>query len=118
MHVDVSKRASIAECAQSAKAQFGPVTILINNAGIVSGKTTLELSDAMIERTMHVNTISHLHTIREFLPDMIAYKKGHIVSIASMAGITGVAGLTDYCSSKWGAVGIDEAFRLELKKNG
>lgn len=118
MHVDVSKRASIAECAQSAKATFGPVTILINNAGIVSGKTTLELTDAMIERTMHVNTISHLHTIREFLPDMIANKKGHIVSIASMAGLAGLAGLSDYCASKWGAIAIDESVRLELKKNG
>ena len=92
--------------------------MLINNAGIVSGKQTLELTDAMIERTMHVNTISHLHTIREFLPDMIAAKKGHIVSIASMAGFAGIPGLPDYCASKWGAVAIDESLRLELKKAG
>lgn len=118
MHLDVSKRASITECAASAKSTFGTVTMLINNAGIVSGKSTLELSDAMIERTMHVNTISHLHTIREFLPDMIAAKKGHIVSIASMAGFAGIPGLPDYCASKWGAVAIDESLRLELKKAG
>ena len=92
--------------------------MLINNAGIVSGQTTLNLSDQMIERTMAVNTTSHLHTIREFLPDMIANKKGHIVSIASMAGMAGIAGLTDYCASKWGAVAIDESLRGELKKNG
>ena len=92
--------------------------MLINNAGIVSGKSTLELSDAMIERTMHVNTISHLHTVREFLPDMIAAKKGHIVSIASMAGLAGIPGLPDYCASKWGAIAIDESLRLELKKAG
>lgn len=54
--------------ANIARAAFGPVTMLINNAGIVSGKTTLELSDSMIEKTMQVNTISHLYTIREFLP--------------------------------------------------
>ena len=90
---------------------------MINNAGIVSGKTTLELSDAMIERTIAVNTTSHLYTIREFLPDMIKNRKGHIVSIASMAGLAGVPGLSDYCASKSGAVAIDEAIRLELKKS-
>jgi len=118
MHLDVSKRASITESASSAKAAFGTVTMLVNNAGIVSGKSTLELTDPMIERTMHVNTISHLHTIREFLPDMIAAKKGHIVSIASMAGLAGIPGLPDYCASKWGAIAIDESVRLELKKAG
>lgn len=89
--------------------------MLINNAGIVSGKSTLELSDSMIEKTMQVNTIAHLYTIREFLPEMIAQKKGHIVTIASMAGITGVPGLSDYCASKYGAIAIDESVRLEMQ---
>ena len=92
--------------------------MLINNAGIVSGQHTQDLTDAMIDRTLQVNTISHLHTIKEFLPDMIANRKGHIVTIASMAGLACVAGLTDYCASKYGAVAIDESLRLELKKNG
>lgn len=115
---DVSKRESIQAGASEARKAFGDVTILINNAGIVSGKTTLELSDAMIERTLHVNTISHLHTIREFLPGMIAKRRGHIVTIASMAGLTASPGLADYNASKFGAVGLDEAVRLELQKNG
>ena len=72
----------------------------------------------MIERTMHVNTISHLHTIREFLPGMISGKRGHIVTIASMAGLSTQPGLSDYNASKWGAVAIDEAVRLELNQNG
>lgn len=65
---------------------------------------------------MDVNTISHLYTIKEFLPEMIANKKGHIVSIASMAGVIALPSLSDYCASKFGAVAIDEALRLELKK--
>ena len=92
--------------------------MLINNAGIVSGKQTLELTDSMIERTIAVNTTSHLYTIREFLPEMIQNKKGHIVSIASMAGLASQPALPDYCASKYGAVAIDESLRLELKKNG
>lgn len=67
---------------------------------------------------MVVNATSHLHLIREFLPEMILQKKGHIVSIASMAGLTGVPRLADYCASKFMARAIDESLRLELKKDG
>jgi len=112
---DVSSRESIKKGAQAARLAHGPVSMLINNAGIVSGKSTMELSDAMIEKTMQVNTIAHLYTIREFLPEMIDNKRGHIVTIASMAGMTGVPGLSDYNASKFGAVGIDESIRLELQ---
>lgn len=115
---DVSKLASIKEAAAKAREAFGPVTLLINNAGIVSGKTTMELTEPMIERTLFVNTISHLYTIREFMPDFEAKKRGHIVTIASMAGMAGLPGMSDYCASKFGAFAIDEAVRLELKKSG
>ena len=118
LQLDVSKRQAIADAAANAKAAFGYVTLLINNAGIVSGKTTMQLSETMIDRTMQVNTNCHIHSIQEFLPDMIANKKGHIVSIASMAGLGGIPGMTDYCASKWGAVAIDECVRNELKKHG
>jgi len=49
---------------------------------------------------------------------MISNKKGHIVSIASMAGLAGIPGLSDYCASKWGAIAIDESLRVDLKKKG
>ena len=60
-------------------------------------------------------------TAKAFLPSMISKNHGHIVSIASSAGITGASGLCDYCSSKFGAVGFDESLRMELytlKKTG
>ena len=91
---------------------------MINNAGIVSGKKILENSDFMIKKTLEVNTLAHLYTIREFLPGMIKMNRGHVVSIASMAGTVGSPGLADYCASKFGAFGIDESLRTELKKIG
>ena len=109
---------SIKEGARIAREAFGDVTILVNNAGIVSGKPTMELTEPEIERTLQVNTISHIHTIREFLPGMKAGKRGHIVTIASMAGLGGIPAMTDYCASKFGAVAIDECVRTELKKSG
>ena len=49
---------------------------------------------------------------------MLAANHGHVVTGASNAGLVGVAGLVDYCASKFGAVGTDEALRFELKKLG
>jgi all-trans-retinol dehydrogenase (NAD+) len=94
------------------------VTILINNAGIVSGKKILDISVEMAELTLKVNCLSHVYTVKEFMPDMIKKNHGHIVTIASSAGHVGVPGLVDYCASKFGAVGFDEALRLEITKQG
>lgn len=57
-------------------------------------------------------------TVKAFLPKMIQRDHGHIVTIASMAGHTGVSKLVDYCSSKFAAVGFDEALRIELEAQG
>jgi len=53
---------------QQAAENFGPVDILINNAGIVSGKKLLENSNFMIEKTIAVNCTSHHYTVKEVLP--------------------------------------------------
>jgi len=90
----------------------------VNNAGVVSGKTFLEVSDKMAELTMDVNILAHFWTVKAFLPDMIRENKGHIVTIASAAGIVGVHGLADYCASKFAAFGFDESIRMELRKLG
>ncbi|CAG9328670.1 unnamed protein product [Blepharisma stoltei] len=115
VHCDVTNRASVSLAAETAKQQFGDPTILINNAGIVSGKSFTETSLEVMERTMKVNVISHFYTLKEFLPAMIAADKGHIVTIASAAGLSGTGGLVDYCASKFAAVGLDEALRSELR---
>ena len=115
---DVSNRESIANAGKVARENFGVVTILINNAGIVSGKKILENSEFMMKKTIEVNTIAHLYTIKEFMPDMIKINKGHIVSIASLAGIIGTPGMADYSASKFGAVAIDECLRTEIIKMG
>jgi len=75
----------------------------------------LDLDLANADRCITVNTTSHIYTTKEFLKDMLAKNHGHIVSIASMAGKAGMSTMTDYCASKFGAVGFNEALRLELK---
>jgi short-subunit dehydrogenase len=87
---DVSDLTQVKEAGRFARQSFGPVTLLINNAGIVSGKSILDSSDFMIKKTLEVNTLSHLYTIRDFLPDMIKLNHGHVVTISSLAGIMAI----------------------------
>eukprot|EP01006_Ploeotia_vitrea_P051609 TRINITY_DN67580_c6_g14_i2.p2 TRINITY_DN67580_c6_g14~~TRINITY_DN67580_c6_g14_i2.p2 ORF type:complete len:353 (+),score=177.39 TRINITY_DN67580_c6_g14_i2:841-1899(+) len=94
------------------------VDILINNAGVVSAKEIEKLTEKDIDRTFKVNVISHFWMIKAFLPSMAAANSGHIVTIASGAGQNGVPTLTDYCASKFAAVGLDESLRVELKHRG
>jgi len=115
---DVSKRENVYKTAKQVQKDAGDVTILINNAGIVTGKTLLEADDNLIEKTFNVNTVAHFWTIKSFLPSMLNNNHGHIVTIASAAGMVGVTGLVDYCASKYGAVGLDESLRMELTKLG
>ena len=116
--VDMSIKEDIYNTAKKTKECVGTVTILINNAGIVSGSPILETSDERIIKTFEVNSFAHLWTIKSFLPGMLESKLGHIVSVASVAGHGGAAKLVDYCGSKFAAVGIDEAFRVELYTQG
>ena len=93
-----------------------PVDVLINNAGVVNGQSLLEIPDEQIERSLQINTHSLFWMIKAFLPAMIERNRGHIVTIASAAGLIGVPRLTDYCASKFAAVGLDESLRAELRK--
>merc|ERR1711970_626535 len=116
--VDVSNREIIYEMADRIKKEVGDITILVNNAGIVSGTYLLDTPDHKITKTFDVNVMSHFWTIKYFLPKMIEMKKGHIANVASMAGHAGTNKLVDYCASKFAAVGIDEALRVELFVQG
>jgi len=116
--VDMSNREQIYEMAKKTEKEVGPISILVNNAGIVSGSTVLDTPDNKIIKTFEVNALAHFWTIKAFLPGMISAKKGHVVNIASLAGQSGMNKLVDYCSSKFAAVGLDEAFRVEIYCEG
>ena len=96
--------------------EHGFVEILINNAGVVIGKYFTELTPEDFELTMRVNTFAGIWTTKVFLPEMIEKNKGHLVNIASSAGMIGVAKMTDYSASKFAHFGFDEALRMEIKQ--
>lgn len=95
----------------------GPVDVLINNAGVVTGKRLLEASEAQIRRTFEVNTLALYWSTRAFLPGMLERGRGKVVTIASAAALVGVAKQTDYAASKWAAFGFTESLRAELRKD-
>jgi all-trans-retinol dehydrogenase (NAD+) len=113
---DASDREAVYRQAAALTAELGPVDILINNAGIVSGTTFLETPDEKILKTFQVNALAPFWTCRAFLPAMLERNAGHIVNIASAAGIIGVTGLADYSASKFAVFGFDESMRMELRR--
>lgn len=113
---DVSDSASITAAAQRTSAECGPVDILINNAGIVVGKYFHEHTHAEIGRTMSINADGVMHVTLEFLPAMLQRNRGHIVTIASAAGMVGNPKMSVYAASKWAAIGWSESLRLEMEK--
>jgi all-trans-retinol dehydrogenase (NAD+) len=114
---DVSKREEIYKVARRVTEEVGDVTILVNNAGIGTSKSLLESPDNLIQKTMDVNALAHIWLLKAFLPKMMESNHGHIVTIASAAGLFGVNSLLPYCASKFAAIGIAESLGVELAVN-
>lgn len=104
--------------AKRVQEEVGKVDILINNAGIVTCRTLLDLPDKAIENTYNVNILSHYWTVKAFLPEMMEQDKGHIVTVASVAGLIGTYACTDYSATKFACVGFHEALYTELRTHG
>ena len=109
--VDVADPDAVAAAAEST----GPVDIVVNNAGVITGKPFLELAEDDIRRTFEVNTLAQYRVTREFLPAMVARDSGHVVHVASASGLVGTTRMTDYSGSKHAVVGFNEALRAELR---
>jgi|EP01047_Picozoa_sp_COSAG01_P044897 all-trans-retinol dehydrogenase (NAD+) len=78
----------------------------------------LERPPAAIEKLLATNTLSHFWTLKAFLPAMIERDHGHVLTIGSAAGVIGVAGMLDYCASKFALRGMNEALRMQLLRQG
>ena len=85
-HVDVTRAADVYACAERVRRDLGQVTILVTNAGFVSGRTLLNESDIDIQRTFDTNSLSPIWLIKAFLPYMLDANRGHIVIVSSILG--------------------------------
>lgn len=117
MRVDMSDRDQIISASNQLKAEDISINILINNAGIIVGKEFSDHQHDEIDRTMSINSTALMHTALCFVNEMIKGKKGHIVNIASAAGMVANPGMSVYVASKWSVIGWSESLRIELERS-
>ncbi|SNX81298.1 related to a retinal short-chain dehydrogenase/reductase [Melanopsichium pennsylvanicum] len=116
---DISNEDAFAKVLKSTLAIHGVPSVVINNAGLTHSLPITSLSTPQLSRLINVNLTSHLWMLQHLLPSMIQRAKnegrpGHIFSMASVMGHTGVSQMIDYCASKHGVVGLHKALRYEL----
>ena len=114
--VNVADLAAIRKAADETIAEIGSIDILFNNAGIVVGKPFVEHTHEDIERTIQVNVLGVMHVARAFVPGMVAQKSGHVINVASAAGLIPVPRQSAYCPSKWACLAFSEILRLEMEE--
>jgi short-subunit dehydrogenase len=113
---DVSDVEAIEKSAEDIRQKFGGIDLLFNNAGVVVGKEFYQHSHSDINFILRINAEAFMHVALEFIPGMIERKKGHIVNIASAAGLVATPRLSVYVASKHAVIGWSESLRLELEK--
>jgi all-trans-retinol dehydrogenase (NAD+) len=114
--VDVTDAALVTKTAAQVESEVGPVDVLILNAGVINGKLIEELTESEIRKTFDVNVLGLYWATKAFLPTMKKRRSGHIVTIASAAGLLGVVRQVDYSATKHAAVGFAESLRVELHR--
>ena len=110
---DVSDAAAVARAFTTARARFGPVHILINNAGQAVSAKFVDTDPPLWERIFAVNVTGTYLCTRAAVPDMLKAGFGRIVNIASIAGLRGAAYISAYVTSKHAVVGLTRALALE-----
>ncbi|NWX84651.1 RDHE2 dehydrogenase, partial [Nothoprocta pentlandii] len=115
---DCSKREEVYEQAEKVRKEVGDVSILVNNAGIFTGKTFSDMSGAEFEKTIRVNFLSQAWTCKAFLPAMIACNHGHLINMSSATALFGSYKTSDYSASKFAIVGMMESIDDELYRAG
>lgn len=115
--VDVGDRDAVYRAAEEARGLVAPahVSVLVNNAGVQNGRRFLEGDDERVLTLFRVNVLAHFWTCKAFLPAMLEAKQGHVVTVASIAGLITAPGMVDYGASKFAAVGFTEGLRKELR---
>lgn len=114
---DVASIDSVNAAVAKVKTDLGAIDILINNAGISSFGSFMELEPARWEEIVKVNLFGAYYVTRAVLPEMIDRKTGDIVNISSTAGQRGAAVTSAYSASKFALIGLSESLMQEVRKH-
>ncbi|KJZ78409.1 hypothetical protein HIM_02447 [Hirsutella minnesotensis 3608] len=113
-HCDIRSPEKVQAVADVVRAKVGHPTIIINNAGVVRGKTILDAEPGDVRFTFDVNTLAHYWIAKAFLPNIIKRNHGMIVTISSVGAWLNLPNMVDYCASKAAAMSFHEGLSAEL----
>jgi NAD(P)-dependent dehydrogenase (short-subunit alcohol dehydrogenase family) len=113
--LDVRDPEAVERAGQHAVERFGGLHVAVNNAGVVNGGRSWELSLDEWHRVMDVNLWGVVHGVRAFVPRILETGEGgHVVNVSSMAAVMPLAGLGPYVVAKHGVLGLSDVLRAEL----
>ena len=115
---DVTRSSDIASLTSNIQATLGPISILVNNAGIGLFGPAHEKSEADWDLVLSTNLKSIFLVSQAVIPSMIRQGKGDIINISSLAGKNTFAGGGIYCASKWGVQGLSGCMAEDLRGHG
>ena len=116
--VDLSDRDAVAGLVDAASALAGPISILVNNAGITRDGLLMRMKDDDWDSVLEVNMTASMSLCRAAMRGMMKARTGRIISISSVVGVTGNAGQTNYAASKAGMIGFSKSLAAEVASRG
>jgi 3-oxoacyl-[acyl-carrier protein] reductase len=114
---DVTRAADVASLVVKTEAALGPISILVNNAGVGGFGPAHEKSEEDWDRVLNTNLKSVFLVSRAVAPSMIRAGRGDIINISSLAGRNAFAGGGLYCASKWGVQGLSACMAEDLREH-
>ena len=110
--------AQTAEVVEKVKSDFGHIDILVNNAGITKDGLMMRMSEGQWDAVINVNLKSAFNFIPAVLPTMMRQRKGSIINMASVVGVHGNAGQSNYAASKAGLIALAKSIAQEVGSRG
>jgi short-subunit dehydrogenase len=115
---DVTRPEQVRAAANELRRSFGPIDLLVANAGISIDTFVPELCEHAIAELINVNVIGVVNSVSSVLSEMVAQKSGHLVVNSSLAAYRGLPKSAAYCASKAAISSFFEALRIDLKGSG
>jgi 2-hydroxycyclohexanecarboxyl-CoA dehydrogenase len=118
VEVDVADRASVDAAFARARAELGPVEILVTSAGVESFDALLDITPERWDRIIAVNLTGTFACVQAAVPDMVAAGWGRIVTISSSSAQSGAPNMAHYAASKGGVIALTKSLAVELARQG
>ena len=113
---DIADKSAVRSAFETIRASIGPVDILVNNAGITFSKKFHETPDEVWERIMQTNVNGTFYCCKAAIPDMINNRWGRIITIASIAALSGLPFSSAYSASKHAQLGMTRSLAMEVAR--